>query len=392
MTYLNKVKFDLQNQNTFTIDGRTKSVGQFKLFDWKTINREKRNWSVAWTWTSTFQENYVDLAVWPWQYEVRQWRTFAPYFSWNPQEIEITLANFQLEAWLIKRFWYFSSSIVAPYTADLDWFFVESNWDDNKIYLKIYNFWNLTIQKDITSLIHDWSKFSVAQFEFLWLWWAWLKYSMIDSQWMTKKETYSYVWQDNKTFTRYPSQPVRYEIRSTTWTWFLRCTCSQITSQWWTLELWENLAIDRWTNASTKTWNSVVNTFYPVISLRLNPSNRHNAIILKEINFLNFNSSNILLRLFLNPTITWIDPVSWVAPTWSSIQYDISRNADANTITWWTILYNDYIGTLSRKSDITWLLLQLSQSITATDEIVLWVCQLSAAPFSVIWWFSILEI
>jgi hypothetical protein len=110
------------------------------------------------------------------QYLVRQAQYWCPYYSGKPQLIETTYINFQYETGVVKRAGYFSSSAVAPYTADFDGFYIESDGVNNTYRLvfvrngtETHNVLWTAWDNYAAVASYDWSKFSVNEIDFLWL-------------------------------------------------------------------------------------------------------------------------------------------------------------------------------------------------------------------------------
>ena len=204
----------------------------------KTLNAEDTLlWDTAGTGTRTFAQACNTLTVSAGQYLVRQTRQYFPYFSGKPQPVEITFDGFQNVAGVVKRFGYFSSSAVAPYSANLDGWYIEA---DGSTYRLVVSRGGVKIldlpwtQWDNYAAIagYDWSKFTVTYIDFLWLGGAVLRiFVKLPGAGFVLLHTFHYAGSAAGTFMLSPNQPVRYEIRSTSGAGSLRAICSQVATE-----------------------------------------------------------------------------------------------------------------------------------------------------------------
>ena len=156
----------------YDASGRVRTSNLTTLFDGKILGNveDTLKWHTVGTGSSSVANNSVTLSVTAGQYMIRQAKHWNPYYSGKPQMVEITGANFQYQTGVVKRFGYFSSSAVAPYTAELDGFYVESDGVNNTYRLvavrngtETHNIpWTSWDGYDLISG-YDWSKFTVAE-------------------------------------------------------------------------------------------------------------------------------------------------------------------------------------------------------------------------------------
>jgi hypothetical protein len=294
--------------------GRTRVAQISTLFDGKTLRAENAlMWDTAGTGTATFEVGTIKLAVTAGQYLVRQSRMYAPYFSGKAQLAEITFDNFAPEAGLIKRYGYFSSSAVAPYTANFDGTYVEA--DDNTHWLVVVNDGTevLRIRRDNWDCApaledYDWDNFTVSLVDFLWLGGAVLRLFIKDpAGGFILAHTYNHAGSAAGTFMRSPNQPLRYEIRSTVGAGHLRAICGQIASEGSISESGQPLALR---NSALVSAN-VVGTIYALKGVRKVAAYRDIPIRVHSVGGGVSTSDSGLLLLLRNPTLS--APMTWAA-------------------------------------------------------------------------------
>lgn len=152
-------------------------------------------------------------------YSIRRSRIYHNYFSGKPSQIEVTFENFHPQVNIIKRAGYFSSNATTPYASSYDGFWLESS--EGQVYLKVANMgtlvhsvpqteWNINTLKD-----HDWSKFNVIMFDFLWLGGAVLRVFVTTATGFKHVHTYIHASIGSDVMIRSPNQPIRWEMRAT---------------------------------------------------------------------------------------------------------------------------------------------------------------------------------
>jgi len=317
--------------------GRQRVSTLTTLFDGKTLWVDDTDmWDNKWTGTFTFNQNMMNMAVTAWQYTIRQSKVVWPYFSGKSQLVEITTDGFANEAGLIKRLWYFNSSSTAPYTANLDGYYLESNWDTSEITLNIVNNWTSKLSLDWTlwdnyELIssYDWDNFTVTGCDFLWLWWAVLRFFLKTDKWFVLAHTFNYAWTAEWVFMQTPNQPVRYELRSTTGAWNYNAICSQTASEWSSEEGWKWISVAQLSKVDC----NVVDTVYALWWIRKSATYRDIAIEITDY-WVAVTDRNDpwLVQLRLNPTVAWTFTYS---ATW---KVERAVWASSNTVTNWTII------------------------------------------------------
>lgn len=222
---------------TLDASRRTRVSQLTTLYDGKILNADDANiWDSKGDGASTFADSSVSMSVAANQYVIRQGRFFTPYFSGKSHQVEITFDDFAHDAGVTKRFGYFSSSAVAPYSATLDGFFVES--DGSSYALKMYNAGTETLNLDWTQwdgyadlAAVNFANFTVASFDFLWLGGAVLRLFFKVGGGFVLAHTFNFAGSAPGIFMRSPNHPVRYEIRSTGGVGSFKAICSQVSSE-----------------------------------------------------------------------------------------------------------------------------------------------------------------
>lgn len=311
-------RFDMRSDQGSDTSGRFRMSQISTLFDGKVYGAEDAfKWDVQGTGTNTYANNTVALSVTSGQYEIRQARTFCPYFSGKPQLVELTCSGFQNEANVVKRAGYFSSNAVAPYDSNKDGVWVEA---DGSTYRMICSN-NGTVTHNIpwtewdnyaAVSNYDFSKFTVFMLDFLWLGGAALRlFMVIDGQFILLHTIDNHAGYATNLIMLSPNQPVRYEIRSSTGSGSLTTICSQVASEGASLnEQGEELAIYTPSIAC-----NVIGTVYALCAVRKSATYRNNHIIVSEFGATNIQGASTpeagILLLLLNPTVS--APLTFVA-------------------------------------------------------------------------------
>lgn len=298
--------------------GMVRTSSLTTLFDGKLSGNveDAFKWDTKGTGTPTVANNAVTMSVTAGQYLVRQSEHWNPYFSGKPQLAEITGINFQYEAGLVKRFGYFSSSAVAPFSASLDGFYIESD-GINSTYRLVASH-NGTETHNIPwtswdnySLIsgYDWSKFTVAEIDFLWLGGAALRLFLVVNGVFTLIHTITnHAGTQANLIIQSPNQPIRYEIRSTTGVGSYTAVCSQVATEGGAAEEGEELAFYTAGIAC-----NTVGTIYALGGVRKSATFRTSHIEVDHIRatvITNTSDSGVLL-LIRAPTLS--APLTWAA-------------------------------------------------------------------------------
>jgi hypothetical protein len=309
-----KVNPNEANSMSFGFDagGRTRVSQITTLLDGKTLGIDDTlSFESVGTGTTSFANNKVTLSVASGEYEIRQTKRFHPYFSGKAQLVECTFDSFDTEANLVKRAGYFSSSAVAPYTANFDGFFLED--DGTKKVLKAFRNGTQTVSVDFEDMdnyelvsSYNWNNFTVIAFDFLWLGGAVLRFWLKTELGFVLVHTVNYSGTAEDTFTLSPNQPLRYEIRSSTGTGSLRYICSQVATEGSVNESGKPLSIFNATSISTPS----VGTIYALKSIKKQSTYRDTAIQIVNISVgITATTDAGIVMLLVNPTLS--APISY---------------------------------------------------------------------------------
>lgn len=267
-------------------------------------------------------------------YAIAQTKMWSPYFAGKTQLMEITGSSLQNVAGVVKRMGYFSSSTVAPYTANLDGIWFEADGTDYR--LKIYKdgteiFNQPQSEWDNTFDEFDPSKFTVLIIDFFYLGGTAIRFGFIkDGQifWVTE---YQHANNVASTFVNSPNQPVRYEIRSSGGSSNMVEICRQVSTEGSIDEVGVQTPIDLGTatlNANTS------GTYYAVAGCRLKAPYKNVTVRPLLVDILATTNDDFRWALFLNPTVAGTFEYSDLPN--SALQRargDVAGNPSANTIT-----------------------------------------------------------
>jgi len=325
MSLFKSIKLDT-NQSTYDVGGNLKVI-KTKLFDGKILNSDKPLiFENIGTGTGTYADSKYTMSVTAGQYFIRTSRRYSPYFSGDPQEVEETFENFQLESGLIKRVGYWSSNAVAPFASNFDGMYIESNGDDNKFYGVVERNGVVTDKTDITSILlpYDLSKFNVLLLDFLWLGGAGVRWQMMTADGFKDIYGYKHAGIGSGTMTISPNHKVRYEIRSTTGSGSFTYICSQVSTMGTTNQSGEQRSVH--TNGVVTL--ATVGTKYPIKAITKNTNHRDRSIKTIGVDgFVTSNTDILLLTLELNPVLS-------AALTYTDVPNSASQEANGNgTIT-----------------------------------------------------------
>lgn len=317
-------------------------------------------------------------------YVIRQTKQRFNYQSGKSHLIFVTFDNFQPITNVNKRIGYFSTSDVAPYTADRDGFFLQST--GSEVRFRVFK--NGTEQVNIeqsnwddpldgtgpSGITIDWTKSQVFIFDFLWLGVDKIRmYTDIEGKLIpVHTEAFSNV--SDGVYMGSPNQPVRYEIRSTGGSGNLSQICSSVNTEGSLNQIGKFLSYNVGNNELNANNNS---SNYAAIGIRLKADQIDTLIDVISFTTLATTSDNYLIQLLLNPTVSGTFTYSDEAD--SSVQ--IAEGDTANTVTGGTLLYSSY-GLGNKNGEVASARLdsaiRLGSNIDGTrDEIVLTIRPLS---------------
>lgn len=302
------------------------------------------------TETSTYDQSKggVEMEVFlNGEYVIRQTKQWHNYSSGKSQLGEYTFSNFGVQTDVIKRFGYFHSSTVAPYTANIDGIYLYN--DGVSIYAKvtkdgtdthsaIQSSWDDPLDGSGDSgYTVDWDKFNVFVVDFLYLGGTAIRFGLFlggNVVWFHK-----FVHANNKdsTMVIHPNQPVRYEIRSTGGAGTFTHICSQVASEGAVSEV----GIIRSSNqGSGHTDANSTSSVYALVGIRLKLGYRNIAINPVRFSVIGTTSNDyFLIELRINPTVAGTFTYSDEA---NSAVQSAKGSGTGNTVTGGTTIWSDY--------------------------------------------------
>ena len=266
-------------QLTYAPNAAVVSDGFNILFDGKVLTADNSNrWDDAGTGTASYSNNKVSMSVDSGEYQIRQSTRRMPYFAGYPIYPEMTFDGFANDPGVTKRVGYFSSSTTAPYTANLDGFWLEA---DGTTYRMVayrdgtetvnvpIDRWTCSKNNAEPTIIdnYDWDNFTAVMFDFLWLGGAALRMWLCTAKygWILA-HTVPYVGNATNTVTLSPQQPLRYEIRGDSAAGSMRPMCGQVSTLGDVAGKSEGVA----SVATTSVACNATNTIYALQGIKLN--------------------------------------------------------------------------------------------------------------------------
>jgi hypothetical protein len=257
---------------------------------------------------------------------IAQTKQFAPYFSGKGHLSEFTFSNMQPEDNVVKRVGFFSTNTTTPFDSNRDGIYLESASGTSRI----------VIEKDGTEIASldktawggplkniDLEKFNVMIIQFLYLGGTAIRIGFFYQGGFMWAFVHDHAGNFASTFVLSPSQPLRYEIRSTGGAGRLDQVCMQASTEG---------SIDE-IGVSRSFYNQDLQadsagTVYAAQGLRLKSGYRNIRVDKQGIALLCETNDNAQWYLLLNPTIAGTFTYNDVAN--SSLQY--AQGATANTI------------------------------------------------------------
>lgn len=281
------------------------------------------------TGTGTWANNTYSMSVAANQYLIRQSKKKHPYFSGKSQQIEMTVIGFEGTVSLV----------------------VQNNGTD--IFRVAQTSWNVNKLPG-----HDWSKFNVIVFDFLWLGGAVLRTFVATANGLIPVDVRTIAGSVANIMFKSPNQPVRYEIRSngttttkrvgyfssnivapydsnkdgvwlesvsTSATGSMTCVCSQVSTEG---SINEGGKIRSVNSGVTGITLASVGTTYPIKGIRLKSGQLDRYVKLTSVSsYVNSNNDVLLLTVQLNPTLS-------AGLTYSDVANSAAQEANGNgTIT-----------------------------------------------------------
>lgn len=281
----------------------------------------------------------VTMSVIAGEYSIAQTRVCHPYVSAHPSVYTITFANFQTQTNITKRVGCWRSSTVAPYTANFDGIYLESDGTTYNICIRKNGAVVATIARSAwddplngsgaSGINYNFSTFTVMQIDFLYLGGTWVRFSLNIGGTIVYFHTYKHSGTATSTFCNSPYFYTRWEIRSTgAGVGSLQQICAGQAVLGGVESVGKEFSIDSGVNFINA---NVVGTEYLLCAIRLKTTARNAFILPRAISTMAVTNDNYLIKMRINPTIAGV--VTWVALTDSSCEYAIGTVAGTNTIT-----------------------------------------------------------
>jgi hypothetical protein len=271
-------------------------------------------------------------------YAIAQTKFCHPYVSSHPSIYTMTFARFEVQPNVIKRVGAFRSNKVAPYNADFDGIYLESDGVDikavidkggvNLISIPRANWDDPLDGTGPSGINYDFSQFSVLQLDFLYLGGTWVRFALIIGGELVYFYTHKHSGSFPSTFVNSPYFHIRWEIRSTGGAGQLDQICGAFAVLGSRDTVGREFSIDNDTDFINA--NST-GTEYMLLAIRLKSTNLNSYVIPKTATSLATTNDNYILRLRINPTIA--GPLSWTSLNNNSCEYAKGSIAGLNTIT-----------------------------------------------------------
>jgi hypothetical protein len=310
---------------------------------------------------------------------IRQTKQFHPYFSGSPQFAESTCVNMAAVANTVKRIGLFSTdSAASPYTASRDGFYMESDGADlhfkidkngTNIFTKVQSLWDDPMDGTGTSGITlDASKFQALVIEYLYLGGTDARFGFLINSKIIWAHTFHNANINASTFVASPTQPVRYEIRSSGGTSDLLQVCSRVGSKGNinVIPMEFSYQPPNFVNANT------VGVIYAMCGVKLEDLRG----IIKIVNIWCYalTADRFTVEVRLNPTVAGTFTYNAQSDTSYSIALgDSTGNPSTNTVTGGTVLFSRTV-TSDQAFQLSFdnKLFQLGSTIAGvSDELVL---------------------
>ena len=281
----------------------------------------------------------VNMPVLAGEYSIAQTKVCHPYISAHPSIYTITFANFQTQTNITKRVGCWRSSTIAPYTANFDGIYLESDGVTYNICIRKNGAVVATIPRSswddkldgtgASGINYNFSAFTVMQIDFLYLGGTWVRFSLNVGGTIAYFHTYKHSGTALTTFCNSPYFYIRWEIRSTgAGVGSLKQICAGHSVLGGVESVGKEFSIDTDINFVNA---NVVGTEYLLCALRLKSAVQNAFIVPKAISTMAATNDNYIIKLRLNPTIAGV--VTWSALSNFSCEKALGTVAGTNTIT-----------------------------------------------------------
>lgn len=244
-------------------------------------------------------------------YAIRQTFQRTNYQSGKSHFILMTFAGMTNQTDVVKRIGYFTSSTTAPYTANLDGIFLES--DGTSLYLKVYregteihsiaqSDWDDPMDGSGKSRVNlNFTNMQIFAFDFQWLGAGRIRFYFEIAGQLVQCHQILNANVNASIYMSSPNQPLRWEIRQNgATTGRVTQICSSVNSEGATNLIGKVLSA----NASNNDLQlSTVGSKYAAIGIRLKTTHLDAIVDILEFDYLAETNDRALWELILNPTV-----------------------------------------------------------------------------------------
>ena len=306
---------------------------------------------------------------------IRQTKQRFNYQTGKSQLIECTFANMQAETDVTKRLGYFSSNQITPFDSDKDGLWLETSGGTAKVVqsksgtataIEQVN-WNIdkldgTGESGITI---DLSKSQILVIDFQWLGVGRVRFGFSINGALYYAHEFRNANNLLAVYISSPTQPIRYEIRSTGGAAYLDQICSTVQSEGGQTPL----GVIRGVSSAIDMQCSILLASYAIYGIRLK-AGYYADINLLDITAFNENNDNFIYRILLNPTVTGTFTYADLAN--SGVQIAVSDLSTPATVTGGVEIGSGVVLADSTASANLQTALKIGTSIAGVkDEIVL---------------------
>lgn len=283
------------------------------------------------------------------QFAVCQSKTFHPYITGKSQRIEITFIGMDNEADVNKKAGYYSSSIVSPFSADYDGIYLESDGSDHNFVVANNGSlttiprsnWDDPMDGTGKSGVNlDFSNFQVMVLDYLYLGGTSVRFAFKVGRDLIIAHEYQHSNVANQTIFRSSSQPIRWEIRSTTGTGSLEQICASVGTEGEIDIIGTRRSIN---TGSTHINANTIGTKYLINAIRLN--DRRTYINEFVVSVLSETTDDYLVEIMINPTINNSGSLTWnaIPDTGADFTVGLTGSPSTSTVTGGTVVDSFYV-------------------------------------------------
>jgi len=281
-------------------------------------------------------------------YAIMQTKQRFNYQSGKSQLLFWTFNNMDNQAGVNKKVGYFSSSTSAPYTANLDGIFLQS--DGTNLSVNIYrtgtavssvnrSSWNDPLDGTGDSgVTHDFDDNTIMAVDFEWLGVGRVRFYVVKDGAFIPFHSVGFTNTTN-VYMSSPNKPLRWELRQNAVTaGSLNLICASVNSEGSLNQIGKLFS----SNVGTSFINANnTSNKYAVLGIRLNSANVGTMVDLLTLSLLSATNDNVLWEVWLNPTVA--GTFTYNSVTNSGVQVAKGATGGTNTVTGGTLLDSGYM-------------------------------------------------